>query len=53
VATAASVDAIDADRARFRVVDGPDTRYGAQGDGWSIYVLDPDDNVVELRTYDR
>lgn len=53
VATAASIDAIDADRTTFSVVDGPDTRYGAQGNGWSIYVLDPDDNVVELRTYDR
>jgi catechol 2,3-dioxygenase-like lactoylglutathione lyase family enzyme len=36
---------------RFRIVDGPAVRYGAQGDGTSIYVLDPDDNVVELRQY--
>ena len=36
---------------RFRIVDGPATRYGAQGNGWSIYVLDPDDNVIELRSY--
>jgi catechol 2,3-dioxygenase-like lactoylglutathione lyase family enzyme len=35
----------------FRIVDGPATRYGAQGDGTSIYVLDPDQNVVELRCY--
>ena len=53
VASAGTVDAIDADRAAFRVVDGPGTRYGARGDGWSIYVLDPDDYVVELRTYEH
>ena len=23
------------------------------GDGWSVYVHDPDDNVVEIRSYDR
>lgn len=27
------------------------TRFGAQGTAMSIYVRDPDDNVVELRTY--
>jgi catechol 2,3-dioxygenase-like lactoylglutathione lyase family enzyme len=36
---------------RFNVVDGPDTRWGAQGDATSIYVTDPDGNVVELRRY--
>jgi catechol 2,3-dioxygenase-like lactoylglutathione lyase family enzyme len=36
---------------RFDVVDGPDTRWGAQGDATSIYVTDPDGNVVELRRY--
>jgi catechol 2,3-dioxygenase-like lactoylglutathione lyase family enzyme len=45
------VDAVAAARDSFRVVDGPDHRYGARGDGWSVYVLDPDDNVVELRSY--
>ncbi len=35
----------------FEVVDGPDTRYGAHGDGQSLYVRDPDRNVVELRYY--
>jgi catechol 2,3-dioxygenase-like lactoylglutathione lyase family enzyme len=36
---------------RFDVVDGPDTRYGARGDGTSLYVRDPDGNVIELRHY--
>ncbi|WP_426572613.1 VOC family protein [Aquihabitans sp. McL0605] len=36
---------------RFEVVDGPDQRYGAQGDGTSLYIKDPDGNTVELRHY--
>jgi catechol 2,3-dioxygenase-like lactoylglutathione lyase family enzyme len=36
---------------RFTVVDGPARRFGARGDGWSVYVLDPDRNVIELRSY--
>lgn len=36
---------------RFEVVDGPGTRFGARGDGTSLYVRDPDGNVVELRHY--
>lgn len=36
---------------RFRVKEGPDTRYGARGDAVSVYVFDPDDTVVELRYY--
>ena len=36
---------------RFDVVDGPDRRWGAQGEATSIYVTDPDGNVVELRSY--
>ena len=36
---------------RFDVVEGPVTRWGARGDGTSIYVRDPDGNVVELRHY--
>jgi len=36
---------------RFDVVDGPDVRWGARGDGRSVYVRDPDGNVVELRNY--
>ena len=36
---------------RFQVVDGPATRWGARGDGTSLYVRDPEGNVVELRYY--
>ena len=35
----------------FDVVDGPDTRYGARGNGTSLYVRDPDGAIVELRYY--
>ncbi|MGZ4690391.1 MAG: VOC family protein [Acidimicrobiia bacterium] len=35
----------------FDVVDGPATRFGARGDGTSIYIRDPDQNLVELRYY--
>ena len=33
------------------VQNGPATRCGAHGDGTSLYVLDPDGHVVELRHY--
>jgi catechol 2,3-dioxygenase-like lactoylglutathione lyase family enzyme len=36
---------------RFDVLDGPDQRYGARGDGTSLYVRDPDGLTVELRYY--
>jgi catechol 2,3-dioxygenase-like lactoylglutathione lyase family enzyme len=36
---------------RFEVVDGPATRFGARGNGTSLYVKDPDGNTVELRRY--
>jgi catechol 2,3-dioxygenase-like lactoylglutathione lyase family enzyme len=36
---------------RFDVVDGPGTRFGARGMGTSLYVRDPDANIVELRHY--
>jgi catechol 2,3-dioxygenase-like lactoylglutathione lyase family enzyme len=36
---------------RFTVVDGPDVRFGARGNGTSLYVRDPDGNTVELRHY--
>lgn len=35
----------------FDVVEGPAQRYGARGDAQSLYVRDPDGNVVELRWY--
>ncbi len=35
----------------FKVVDGPGRRFGARGDGESLYVQDPDGNTVELRWY--
>jgi len=35
----------------FTVVDGPGPRFGARGTGTSLYVLDPDGIVVELRHY--
>jgi catechol 2,3-dioxygenase-like lactoylglutathione lyase family enzyme len=46
----ADVDAVANDD-RFDVVDGPGARWGARGDGWSVYVVDPDGNTVELRSY--
>ena len=44
------LDAVKAS-GRFEVVDGPATRFGARGDGTSLYVTDPDGNTVELRYY--
>ena len=39
---------------RFDVMTGPtDGLYGAQGFATSLYVRDPDGNVVELRAYNR
>ena len=35
----------------FEVVDGPAPRSGAQGVATSVYVHDPDGNLVELRYY--
>ncbi len=37
---------------RFPVVEGPVPRFGARGMGTSLYVTDPDGNVVELRSYE-
>lgn len=36
----------------FDVLEGPVRRYGALGDGHSVYVRDPDGAVVELRCYE-
>jgi catechol 2,3-dioxygenase-like lactoylglutathione lyase family enzyme len=44
------LDAVKAS-GRFEVVDGPDVRWGARGDATSLYIKDPDGNVVELRYY--
>lgn len=46
-------DDIDALAAREDLVieDGPGERWGAQGDARSIYLRDPDGNLVELRRY--
>ncbi|MEV4480021.1 VOC family protein [Micromonospora coxensis] len=35
----------------FDVVEGPVGRFGARGSATSVYVRDPDGNVVELRWY--
>ena len=49
------VDDVDLEAVRdggtFDVVEGPVTRWGARGDATSLYVRDPDGNVVELRCY--
>lgn len=50
VVDSADVDAVATD-ARFDVIEGPVDRYGARGMGRSVYVRDPDGNVVELRHY--
>jgi len=36
---------------RFDVLEGPVARWGARGIGTSVYVRDPDGNLVELRHY--
>ena len=43
-------------KAKFESIDvgiqaGPGKRWGSHGDGISLYVYDPDNNVVELRHY--
>ena len=49
------VDQLDLDALaasdEFDVVSGPSEVFGARGMGRSVYVRDPDGNVVELRNY--
>jgi catechol 2,3-dioxygenase-like lactoylglutathione lyase family enzyme len=40
------------ERKDLNVVNGPVQRGGACGMGWSIYVLDPDGHLIELKQYD-
>ena len=40
-----------AESAGLKILDGPDQRFGARGVATSIYVHDPDANMVELRYY--
>ena len=40
-----------ADSGLVDVVAGPAELWGAQGQGWGLYVTDPDGHVIELRTY--
>ena len=40
-----------AKRPELNVVEGPVERGGARGKGWSIYVLDPDGHLIELKQY--
>jgi catechol 2,3-dioxygenase-like lactoylglutathione lyase family enzyme len=40
-----------AESAGPKIIDGPDQRFGARGVATSIYVHDPDANLVELRYY--
>ncbi|HUF84520.1 MAG TPA: VOC family protein [Acidimicrobiia bacterium] len=49
------VDAADLDELvnsdRFEVLQGPVERWGARGVAMSVYLWDPDQNLVELRHY--
>ncbi len=38
-------------RRELNVVHGPVRRGGARGMGWSIYVIDPDGHLIELKHY--
>jgi catechol 2,3-dioxygenase-like lactoylglutathione lyase family enzyme len=50
VIEATDMDALAA-RADLDVVEGPVQRGGARGQGWSVYVRDPDGNLLELKHY--
>ena len=50
--TAAPLDLSEvASSGTFDVVEGPVERWGARGNATSLYVRDPDGNVVEIRHY--
>ena len=40
-----------AKRKELNVVEGPVQRGGALGQGWSLYVIDPDGHLIELKQY--
>ncbi len=43
-------EAIRAELAKFDIVpEAPKSRYGAEGEGLSMYVVDPEGNTVELK----
>ncbi|WP_432136589.1 MULTISPECIES: VOC family protein [unclassified Streptomyces] len=50
-----TVDPVDWDEViasgTFDVVEGPGPRFGARGTATSLYVRDPDANIIELRWY--
>ena len=50
VADDTDLDAV-ASSGDFDVVRGPIWVWGAKCDGWSLYVRDPDGNVIELKRY--
>ena len=39
------------EQAGVTVISGPVARTGSEGVGTSLYVRDPDDNLIELMTY--
>ena len=49
------VDDVDLDElaasGRFEIVMGPADLFGARGVGRGVYIRDPDENLIELRSY--
>ena len=50
VADDVDLDAV-AESGDFDVLRGPIWVWGAKGDGWALYVRDPDGNTIELKQY--